>query len=74
MLARLAGGICCGLQSPDYPTRLGIVRNLAAQQGLALPDDVAEYIAAQFTTQARELAGRLSGWRPRAWPMGVRSL
>jgi chromosomal replication initiator protein len=58
--ARLAAGIGCHVDPPDYQTRLGILRHLAAKIGFALPDDVAEFIATHLTSHARELAGALN--------------
>jgi chromosomal replication initiator protein len=49
----------CRLEPAEYETRLGIVRNQAAQLGMQVPEEVAEYIATHFTSQSRELAGAL---------------
>jgi chromosomal replication initiator protein len=58
--ARLAAGVACHVDPPDYQTRLGILRHLAAKIGFALADDVAEFIATHLTSHARELAGALN--------------
>ncbi len=57
LMARLAGGLACRLDPPEFATRVGIVRQLATQLNLELPRNVEAYIAAHFTTQSRELAG-----------------
>jgi len=57
LTTRLQGGLVCGIQPPEYETRLGIVRSLGARLGVALPDDVAAYVAASLRSHARELAG-----------------
>ena len=59
LLARLSGGMVTRIEPAEYATRLGIVRNLAGQFSLSLPDDVQAFVAARFTTQSRELAGAL---------------
>lgn len=60
LITRLQGGLACGLQSPDYETRLGIVGKMAERQELKAPAEVQEYIAAHFQRHARELAGALN--------------
>jgi chromosomal replication initiator protein len=57
--ARLAGAAVCRLEPPEYGTRLGIVRQLAARLELHVPEDVLSFVASHLTTQARELAGAL---------------
>ena len=59
LMARLSGGMVCRLESAEYPTRLGIVRQHARALELSVPEDVEAYIASHFTTQSRELAGAL---------------
>jgi chromosomal replication initiator protein len=59
LMARLSGGMVCRIDSAEYATRRGIVRQHAIRLGLAIPDEVEAYIASHFTTQSRELAGAL---------------
>jgi chromosomal replication initiator protein len=59
LVSRLAAGMVCKIEPTEYGTRLGIVRSQAAQLGMNVPEEVQEYIAAQFTTQSRELIGAL---------------
>jgi chromosomal replication initiator protein len=63
LMARLSGGMVCRLESAEYPTRLGIVRQHAKDLDLSVPEDVESYIASHFTTQSRELAGALKKLR-----------
>jgi chromosomal replication initiator protein len=56
---RLTSGLVCRLESPDLPTRLGIVTQVAANLGLALADDVRQFVATTFSAHARELVGAL---------------
>ena len=60
LITRLHGGLVCRIQSPDYETRRGIVGRMAARFEMAVPDDVLSYVAANFTSHARELAGALN--------------
>jgi chromosomal replication initiator protein len=57
---RLHGGMTCRLDIPDFATRLGIVQQLAVRMSLQVPPPVAEFVAAQFTCNGRELAGALN--------------
>lgn len=60
LVARLSAGMACSIDPPDYPTRLGILRQLAKARGLAITDDVASFVATHLTTHARELSGALN--------------
>ncbi len=60
LVARLSAGMTCCIDPPDYPTRLGILRQLAQARGLALTDDVASFVATNLTAHARELSGALN--------------
>lgn len=59
LAARLSGGMACRLEPPDFATRRGIVRQMAARMQFEVGDDASDYVAAQFTAHARELAGAL---------------
>jgi chromosomal replication initiator protein len=59
LTTRLASGMVCRIDPPDYATRLGIVGQLARRMKLQLPQDAQEYIAAKLTNHARELSGAL---------------
>jgi chromosomal replication initiator protein len=56
---RLASGMVCRIDPPDYATRLGIVGQLARRMKLQLPQEVQEYVASKLTNHARELSGAL---------------
>jgi len=57
--SRLAGGLTCEIQPPEFATRLEIARRLCGQMGLAMGDAVLSTIAAQINAGARELRGAL---------------
>jgi chromosomal replication initiator protein len=59
LVSRLAGGLACEIQPPDYETRLGIVRRLGQEMRIELGDDVVAVVASQITMGARELRGAL---------------
>ena len=60
LAARISGGMACRIESPEYATRLGIVRRLGQRLDVSVPEEVAAFIASHFTTQSRELAGALN--------------
>lgn len=59
LCTRLQSGVVCRMDPPDYETRLGILRQMAAQMRLALPEEVARFVAARLIHHARELSGAL---------------
>ena len=63
LISRLSGGLICELSTPEFATRLGIVRQLADEVGIVLSDDVAKAVATQISGGARELRGRSIGCR-----------
>ena len=60
LVTRLQGGLVCPIQPADYETRLKIAGRMAARLETAVPDEVLAYLAANFTSHARELAGALN--------------
>ncbi len=59
LTTRLTGGLVCRVEGPDYPTRLGILDQMAKRMTMYLPSEVQQFIAARFTNHARELSGAL---------------
>lgn len=57
LISRLSGGLICEITSPEFATRMGIVRQLGAEAGICFEDNVASLIATQITAGARELKG-----------------
>lgn len=60
LLTRLRGGMTARIQPPDYDVRRGIVAAACAARGLAVPDEVAHYVATHMTRHARELHGAVN--------------
>jgi len=59
LTGRLASGIACRIDPPDYRTRLGIVARMADRFGMSVPEEVKQYVASRLTSHARELSGAL---------------
>ncbi len=57
--SRLAGGLVCQIEPPEFATRLGILRRLRDELRLVAEEDVLAFVAGQITAGARELRGAL---------------
>lgn len=57
LLSRFKWGMTCELFRPDYDMRLKVLRRQAEQEGVALDEDVLQYIAENVTNSFRELEG-----------------
>jgi chromosomal replication initiator protein len=57
--SRLAGGLVCEIEPPEFATRLGIVRSLSREMAVALDEEVLRGVATQVAAGARELRGAL---------------
>jgi len=60
LLSRLASGLVCNLQLPDFSMRREIVLRLARELQLNLEADVVEFVATQINAGARELRGAMN--------------
>jgi len=59
LLSRFKWGLTADLLSPDFETRMEILRRKVYKDGIDLPDEVLEYIASHVTNNIRELEGAL---------------
>ncbi len=59
LLSRFKWGLSDELQSPDYDTRVRILKQRAYKDGITLNNEVIEYIAGNITNNVRELEGAI---------------
>lgn len=59
LLSRFKWGLSADLQSPDFETRISILKRKIYNDGIVVPNNVIEYIAANITQNIRELEGAL---------------
>ena len=58
--SRFEWGLIADIQPPELETRIAILKRKAAENGIDLPQDVAEFIANRVKSNIRELEGCLS--------------
>ncbi|NLE76307.1 MAG: chromosomal replication initiator protein DnaA, partial [Chloroflexi bacterium] len=58
--SRFEGGLVADVQPPDLETRIAILRVKTEERGLAISDEIMEYIAGNVPTNIRELEGALN--------------
>lgn len=59
LVSRFKWGLTADLQSPDFETRMAIIKKKLQSDGVTIPDDVLEYLAYSIDTNVRELEGVL---------------
>ena len=57
LVSRFEWGLVVDVKPPDYETRMAILRKKADDDGLAIDDEVIEFIARSCTASVRELEG-----------------
>jgi chromosomal replication initiator protein len=58
--SRFEGGMTADISSPDYETRLVILKNKLQEKNTNLPEDILDYIATNVKKNIRELEGALN--------------
>ena len=64
--SRLEMGLIADISSPDYETRMAILRKKQEQEGYQLDDEILDYIANNIKSNIRELEGCLTKVRAKA--------
>lgn len=59
LVSRFEWGLVVDMRPPDYETRMAILRQKAEDDGLAIDDEVFEFIAHSCTASVRELEGAI---------------
>jgi chromosomal replication initiator protein len=59
LLSRFKWGLSADLQSPDYETRIAILKQKIYNDGIEISEEVIDYIASHITSNIRELEGAL---------------
>ncbi len=59
LLSRFKWGLSADVTSPDYDTRMAILRHKVYKDGISIEPDVLEYIASNISENIRELEGVL---------------
>ncbi|QIA08102.1 chromosomal replication initiator protein DnaA [Draconibacterium halophilum] len=59
LLSRFKWGLTADLQTPDFETRMEILRRKIYKDGITLSEEVMEYIASHVSNNVRELEGAL---------------
>jgi chromosomal replication initiator protein len=58
--SRFEGGMIADISSPDFETRVAILKTKSKERGVELPDDILHYIASNIQKNIRELEGALN--------------
>lgn len=59
LLSRFKAGVVSEVLTPDYETRVKIIKRKIEKDGIEMPNDVVEYLASNVTANVRELEGSL---------------
>ncbi|MGM0634511.1 MAG: chromosomal replication initiator protein DnaA [Bacteroidota bacterium] len=59
LLSRFKWGLTAELQSPDYKTRIAIIKHKLYRDGVEMPEQIIEYLASNIKNNIRELEGAI---------------
>lgn len=59
LLSRFKWGLSAELQTPDYETRISIIKNKLAVDGVEMEDEIIFYVAKHIKSNVRELEGAI---------------
>ncbi|MFO8113126.1 MAG: chromosomal replication initiator protein DnaA [Desulfosalsimonadaceae bacterium] len=71
LVSRLSQSMLTVIETPDYATRFKILRRKAAERGVEIPTDVAEYMASELSDNVRQIESGLVSVVSRSCLMGV---
>ena len=60
LLTRFKWGLSAKIDTPDYETKLKIIRSKSEMMGVSLPDEVITYLADNISANIREIEGAIS--------------
>ena len=61
LTSRLSSGIISNIESPDYETRVRIIKRKVSLKSIEIPEDVIHYLASELTQNVRQLESGLIG-------------
>ncbi len=59
LLSRFKWGLSAEVSTPDFETRVKIVKHILYRDGVTMPENIIEYMAKHVTTNVRELEGAI---------------
>ena len=59
LLSRFKWGLSAELQTPDFETRVSILKNKLYKDGVEMSEDIVDYVAKNIKTNVRELEGAI---------------
>ncbi|MEM1001265.1 MAG: chromosomal replication initiator protein DnaA [Bacteroidota bacterium] len=59
LLSRFKWGLSAELQTPDFETRVSILKNKLYRDGVEMPEEIIDYVARHIKTNVRELEGAI---------------
>ena len=59
LLSRFKWGLSAELQTPDFETRVSILKNKLYRDGVEMPEDIVDYVAKNIKSNVRELEGAI---------------
>ena len=60
LTTRIQSGLTAEISPPERETLAAILRQIAAERSLVVPDDVCRYVVSRFATHAREVIGAVN--------------
>ncbi len=59
LLSRFKWGLSAELQTPDFETRVSILKNKLYRDGVVMPEEIIDYVAKNIKSNVRELEGAI---------------